>query len=265
MTVSLDIRKKLHLIIPEGSFVTRHWLLNQGINHHTIDNLVKSVQLEVVRKGIYKRPFTKLSWQGVVLALQQMYDFDVVIGGLTALELQGYAHYLPLNKSSQIHLFSKRSLPDWTSSVVEGTNFVCHLQSDLQSRAHLKNGFNSILKGNTFLFPWRDELPGLEMSDPERAILELLVDVPNEISFENAEQILQGMTSLSPNKLNELLLVCDNIRVRRLFLWMAERQNHQWFKKLNLADISLGSGNRVLLKGGVLNKKYKITVPQEYE
>ena len=108
-------------------------------------------------------------------------------------------------------------------------------------------------------------MPDLEISDPERAILELLVDVPNQISFENAEQIFQGMTSLSPNKLNELMLVCDNIRVRRLFLWMAERQNHQWFKKLNLESISLGIGNRVLVKGGILNKKYKITVPQEYE
>jgi hypothetical protein len=265
MSVSIDIRQKLHLMIPEGSFVTRNWLLNQGINHHTIDNLVKSVQLEIVRKGVYKRPFTKLSWQGVVLTLQKMYDFDVVIGGLTALELQGYAHYLPLNKTRQVHLFTQRSLPDWISTLVEETNFVCHLQSDLQSRAHLQNGFDRVLKGNTFLFPWRDELPGLEMSDPERAILELLVHVPNEISFENAEQILQGMTSLSPNKLNQLLLVCDNIRLRRLFLWMAERQNHQWFKKLNLEDISLGSGNRVLVKGGVLNKKYKITVPQEYE
>jgi hypothetical protein len=265
MSVSLDIRQKLHLMIPEGSFVTRNWLLNQDINHHTIDNLVKSVQLEIVRKGIYKRPFTKLSWQGVVLALQTMYDLDVVVGGLTALELQGYAHYLPINKFSQIHLFSKRSLPNWIGTVVEGTNFVSHLQSDLQSRSHIQNGFHKVLKGNTFLFPWRDELPALEMSDPERAILELLVGVPNEISFENAEQILQGMTSLSPNKLNELLLVCDNIRVRRLFLWMAERQNHQWFKKLNLEDIFLGSGNRVLVKGGVLNKKYKITVPQEYE
>ena len=265
MAISIDLRQKLHHLIPEGSFVTRSLLLNHKINHHTIDNLVKSAQLEIVRKGVYKRPFTKLSWQGVVLAIQKMYDFDVVIGGLTALELQGYAHYLPLNKTRQVHLFAQRSLPDWISTLVEETNFLCHLQSDLQSRAHLQNGFHRVLKGNTFLFPWRDELLALEMSDPERAILELLVDVPNEISFENAEQILQGMTSLSPNKLNELLLVCDNIRVRRLFLWMAERQNHQWFKKLNLERISLGSGNRVLVKGGVLNKKYKITLPQEYE
>ena len=108
-------------------------------------------------------------------------------------------------------------------------------------------------------------MPTLDMSNPERAILELMFDVPNDISFENAIQILQGMTSLSPSKLNELLLVCDNIRVRRIFLWMAERQNHPWFKKLNLENISLGSGNRVLVKGGVLNKKYKITVPQDYE
>jgi hypothetical protein len=265
MAISVDIRQKLHHLIPEGSFVSRSLLLNQNINHHTIDNLVKSVHLEVVRKGLYKRAFTKLSWQGVVFALQRMYDFDVVIGGLTALELQGYAHYLPLNKTRHVHLFAKRTLPDWISTLVEGTNFVCHLQSDLQSRVHLKNGFHSVMKKNTLAFPWRDDMPTLDMSNPERAILELMVDVPNDISFENAIQILQGMTSLSPSKLNELLLICDNIRVRRLFLWMAERQNHPWFKMLNLENISLGSGNRVLVKGGVLNKKYKITVPQDYE
>ena len=265
MAISVDIRQKLHLMIPEGSFVTRNWLLNQDIGRHTIDNLVKSAQLEVVVKGVYKRPFTNLSWQGVVFALQRMYGLDVVIGGLTALELQGYAHYLPLNNTRKVHLFIKNSLPDWISTLVEGTNFLCHLQSDLQSRVHLENGFHRVMKENTLSFQWRDDLPSLEMSDPERAFLELLVDVPNEVSFENAEQILQGMTSLSPNKLNELLLVCDNKRVRRLFLWMAERQNHPWFKKLNLERISLGSGNRVLVKGGVLNKKYKITVPQEYE
>jgi Transcriptional regulator, AbiEi antitoxin, Type IV TA system len=200
-----------------------------------------------------------------VLSLQKMYDFEVVVGGYTAIEMQGYSHYIPLNKERQVHLFSKKLLPEWIEGLIEGVNFILHLQSELQSRKHLQNEFSSVLSDNTISFPWREEMPQIKMSNPERAILELFADVPEKVSFENVEQILQGMTSLSPNKLNELLLVCDNIRVRRLFLWMAERQNHPWFKKLNLERISLGSGNRVLVKGGVLNKKYKITVPQEYE
>jgi hypothetical protein len=265
MSLNFELRQKLHLLVPEGVFVPRSWLLGQGVSQHAIDNLLKSKQLELISRGVYKRPYAKLTWQGVVLSLQKMYDFEVVVGGYTAIEMQGYSHYLSLNKERQIHLFSKKPLPDWIEGLIEGVNFIMHLQSELKSRKHLKNEFSSVLRDNIISFPWREEMPQLKISNPERAILEVLVDVPDKISFEHAEQILQGMTSLSPNKLNELLLVCDNIRVRRLFLWMAERQNHQWFKKLNLEDIFLGSGNRVLVKGGVLNKKYKITVPQEYE
>lgn len=265
MPLNIELRQKLHLLVPEGVFVPRSWLLGQGVSNHAIDNLLKSNQLELISRGVYKRPYTKLTWQGVVLSLQRMYNFEVVIGGYTALEIQGYSHYVPLNKERQVHIFSKNPLPHWIEGILEGINFIFHLQSELQSRKHDQNDFSQVLKENTISFPWREEMPQLILSNPERAILELLTDVPNKVSFEHAEQIFQGMTSLSPSKLQELLKVCDNIRVRRIFLWMAERQNHQWFKKLNLESISLGSGNRVLVKGGVLNKKYKITVPQEYE
>jgi hypothetical protein len=45
---------------------------------------------------------------------------------------------------------------------------------------------------------------------------------------------------------------------------MAEKSQHQWFKELELNKISLGSGKRVIVKNGVLDKKYQITVPREY-
>lgn len=252
-------------IVSEGLVVSRKWLLAKGITEHGIDNLVKAHQLDIVIRGVYKSPFIKVSWQSIVYSLQKIFNRNVVIGGISALEMEGFAHYLQLSRHKQIHLYTDEPLPAWINELSRDFSFTTHMQSSLQSRAHTQNEFANILRANTVSFPWREEMPQLVISNPERAILELVADVPDKISFEHAEQILQGMTSLSPSKLQDLLMVCDNIRIRRLFLWMAERQNHPWFKKLSLESISLGSGNRVLVKGGILNKKYKITVPQEYE
>ena len=53
---------------------------------------------------------------------------------------------------------------------------------------------DNYLRQNT----WQASLPPLIYSCPEKAILELLVDVPNIISFEHADQLMQGLHNLSP-------------------------------------------------------------------
>lgn len=105
----------------------------------------------------------------------------------------------------------------------------------------------------------------LKISCPERACLEMLNEVPNKISLEHADQLIQGMTSLSPRTLQKLLEVCTNVKVKRLFLWLASRHNYTWFSKLNTDNLDLGSGNRVIVKGGELDKTYKITVPKDFQ
>ncbi|BCH12782.1 hypothetical protein MesoLj131c_70400 (plasmid) [Mesorhizobium sp. 131-3-5] len=48
---------------------------------------------------------------------------------------------------------------------------------------------------------------------------------------------------------------------------MAERHSYAWLKKLPkpeaLDELGLGRGNRVLVGGGRLDTKYRITVPEE--
>ena len=79
------------------------------------------------------------------------------------------------------------------------------------------------------------------------------MDVPKSISFEHADQLLQGLTTLSPRRLERLLKRTRNIKVRRLFYWFAERNNFPWFQKLpspdTLDDLGLGSGKRITVSG----------------
>ena len=103
----------------------------------------------------------------------------------------------------------------------------------------------------------------MRISNPELAIMEVLMDVPKRVSFDHADELMQGLTQLSPRKLTELLNVCKNVKVKRLFFWLAERYaNYPWRKRLGAEDFDLGVGKRVIAKGGKLDNRYLITVPE---
>jgi len=53
--------------------------------------------------------------------------------------------------------------------------------------------------------------------------------------------------------------------VKRLFLFMAEKAGHAWFKHLGLhpTKVEIGQGKRSIVQGGAFVPKYGITVPRE--
>jgi len=103
------------------------------------------------------------------------------------------------------------------------------------------------------------------MSSPERAVLELLDEVPQRETFHQADMLMEGLRNLSPRRLHKLLVDCRSVKVKRLFLWFAERHDHAWLKQLNRKDIDLGHGKRMLVRGGKLDPKFNITVPENLD
>jgi hypothetical protein len=101
----------------------------------------------------------------------------------------------------------------------------------------------------------------LVVSTPERALLELLDELPQHESFHQVDMLIESLRTLSPRRLQTLLTNCRNIKVKRLFFWFADRHNHTWLKHLDRSTISLGSGKRMLVKNGKLDPQYLITVP----
>ncbi|WP_417659262.1 type IV toxin-antitoxin system AbiEi family antitoxin domain-containing protein [Pseudidiomarina sp.] len=53
--------------------------------------------------------------------------------------------------------------------------------------------------------------------------------------------------------------------MKRLFLYLAEKANHDWVQYLDLSSVNLGSGKRAIVANGVYIPKYQITVPKELE
>ena len=263
MFVNTSRRSLLNAMVPEGMVVSRKWLLNNNLNRHSIDNLVKTGHLEAVATGVFKKPDSPVSWEGLVSSLQQYFSLDLVVGGLTALELQGLGHYVPMTAQNIVHVYVKEPLPKWVNNL-SWVSFIQHRSKFLlktNSKKELEPGYDD----QTFTQNWSNGKFTLYTSIPERAILEALDGVPETISFEHAGQLMQGMTAVSPKKMEELLVLSKSLKAKRLFFWFAEQQNYPWLAKIDRSKIQLGVGKRVIAKEGKLDKKYLITVPREYE
>jgi len=248
----------LSRLLPYGQLASRYHLMEKGLSSHTLDNYLKSGKLEKVVPGFYKHPESRLSWKGVVASLPELVNGPVAIGGLTSLELQGFAQYLFLNKQQRVHLYSPESCSVRLKQVFR--------QMEVELCWH-KTGrlWKKGWPGTDALrqHQWRDDTAAMVISTPEQAILEVLMSLPEEISFEHAEQLMQGLTQLSPRKLESLLQSCKSVKVKRLFFWFADRFTYPWCNKLNSNDYDLGSGKRVIALAGKLDGRFNITIPKE--
>jgi len=111
--------------------------------------------------------------------------------------------------------------------------------------------------------PWWQWDWKLILSTPERALLELLDELPERETFHQVDMLMQGLTNLSPRRLQNLLTDCKSVKVKRLFFFFADRHAHAWLKPLKKQTFDLGTGKRMLAKGGKLDPTYHITVPED--
>lgn len=270
--------------LPEGLLVDAAWLQRRGYSSALRSKYVKHRWLQQPVRGLYRRPpatfpaavIEDVRWEQVVISLQTMLQLPFVVGGRTALELQGFAHYLRSGGPPEIHLYGERTLPPWVSKLKLETTFIFHKAQKLfehkaihhlekQSEGSASQNRTTALQSGFTFEPWGQWQWPLMLSLPERAILELLDDVPQRETFQQADVLMEGLSNLRPRLLHTLLVECRSVKVKRLFLWFAERHGHRWMTKLDLTGIDLGQGKRMLVSGGKLNTKYNITVPEEFD
>lgn len=248
-------QSELEHLVPVGVPASRRWLIAQGVTVSRLDNAVKSGKLMAITTGVYARPGYPVDWKGVVYGLQREMS-GMVLGGVTALELQGRGHYVALTKEKHLTAFAPHSAPPWLKRLP------LSVRVEWLGTARLwKSGVDV---GQLALQPyeWREGLSPLAVAAPERAILEVLSLVPQRISFEHADNLFQGLTSLSPKRLGGLLQMCDSVKAKRLLFWLARRYSYPWSARLNSKDYDLGSGKRVIERQGRLDSEFLITVPE---
>ncbi len=232
--------------------MTLGYLKENGISGELVKRYKNSSWIESVGRGAYRLTGDNVTWEGALYTIQQQLRLTARPGGRTALELKGYGHYLSA-ETRMLYFFGLPGeyLPQWFKDY---------------------NWLSDYLYTTTNLFPHELELPLSEfkfrdfrllISGPELAALEMLYHVPKNQGFGEAAHITESLTTLRPQIVQQLLENCNSIKVKRLFLYLAEKQNHSWLKDLEFSKINLGIGKRVIAKNGFLDKKYQITVPKE--
>ena len=228
------------------SFFARH-----GVSRKLADQYRSSGWIDSVGRGAFVRRGDKVGWEGAVYALQHHADKAIQPGGRTALELNGYAHYVRMGSRRQVHLYGPpgQRLPRWLKDHDWGVD-LRYFGTTLFGRP-VDVGAKTI---GEF---------ALSISSPERAILEVLEGVPRITSFDEARLLMEGLPTLRPGLMQELLEACTSVKVKRLCLFLADATDMPWRSALVDDRIDLGSGKRQVVAGGRLDARYGITVPRE--
>lgn len=234
---------------PSGVVYLSSWLTRNGFSTQLLNRYKKSNWLTSIGTGAWVRVGEKPTYEGAIYAIQEQSKLSIHVGGKTALSLLGKAHYLELS-TQQIILFgsSKEKLPAWFSKYDWGLKVNYFSSSFLPPNDGLMT-----LERNTF---------SLQVSNPIRAFLECLYLVPKKQDFIECYEIMEGLNNLRPKQVQGLLEQCTSVKVKRLFLYMAEKSKHDWFNYINLETIDIGKGKRSLVKDGVYISKYGITIPK---
>jgi len=250
-----DISKqtKLNQLIsnwPKGTLKTVKELEAVGYTPQLLKVYSNSNWIELFMRGMYKLYHDNVTWQGALFATQQRSNTTWHAGGKTALILKGYGHYLSPQETSA-YLFCARS--EGIRTWVKEFNELIIIRNEIFNYTK-EESFTKFNVGNF----------SIKISTPELAAMEMLYLVPKAQSFDEALKITEGLTTLRSQLVQNLLEECKSVKVKRLFLFMADKHEHAWLKELSMEKINLGSGKRVIVEDGMLDKKYNITVPKEY-
>ena len=105
----------------------------------------------------------------------------------------------------------------------------------------------------------------LYVSSPEQAFLECLIFAPKSYSYMDLYYVMEQLTTLRSDVVQHLLETLDNNRVKRMFLYMAEKAGHFWFEELHPEKIDVGTGKIQAAANGTFNRKYNMTIPKDLE
>jgi len=246
--------QKLEHCLPDGLVVSRKWLNSKGFRGPLVDYYLRSGRLVAVGRGAYRRPGPTLKWEHVLYSLQTA-GLPVRVGGQTALDLQGLAHYLPLQGITRLLVYGVDKLPAWVAQLQLPYSLILCKSRLFDSLP--ENALTSIAFGH---WDWQ-----IHYSSRELALFELLAEIKTGTDFEFVDRYFESMTVLRSRLINALLLACTSIKVKRLFMWFAERHHHQWRNELDMSGVNFGTGKRVIVKAGALNRKYGIIVPREMQ
>lgn len=220
--------KTLYTCFQPGTPLTSEDLAALGISADLAVHYVRSGWLKRLARGVYSRPGEPLSLHASLLALERKIE-GLHVGGKTALDWYGVRQYVSQQQQA-VHLYGWKAtrLPDW---------FTKHFPAEY----HRKRLFREKPSVLLHVAPLEGRSGAPRVSEPERAVLELLSEVGVREPLQEARELMESTHGLRADVLTELLKVCTSVKTVRLCLRMGADLSLPWNAKLNPAKLPTGS------------------------
>lgn len=249
-TINKTKINQLLTTLPQGTVLLSSWLVGQGYSLDLQKRYRKSQWLESIGTGAMMRSGDRVDYYGAIYALQKHAGLSIHPGGRTALSLLGKAHYLELSAVKALLFGDEREkLPVWFKEHDWSVEVDYYPTSFLPKELGLED-----FEVKNF---------SIKVSCAARAMMECLYLAPAKQDLQECFELMEGLNNLRPKIVQQLLEQCSSIKVKRLFLYLADKASHVWMKYLDLQKVDLGKGKRSLVKNGIYIAKYQITVPKE--
>lgn len=238
----------IHQEVPNGAVFSSGWLAENKVSRKEQVSYVKSGWLVRIAQGVYHFAGENPSLYDALSSYGRQTKMDYHLCASTALELKGYSHFVPMGKPRAYISSSQKRLPTWL------------LLREWDMEIHY---FTTGVLGDIGIEDFTYGDLTLRISSPERAIMECLLLAPAQYTLMDVYYLMEMLSTLRPKLLTRLLTSCTSVKVKRLFLYMAEKTNFQWLKAIDMSAVTLGTGTRSIEEGGKLIEKYKIVVSKE--
>lgn len=219
--------KKLYSDFERGTPLTSQDLSGAGISADLAVHYVRSGWLNRLARGVFARPGESLSLHSCLRVLERTID-GLHVGGKTALDWYGIRQYVPQRETVQLYGWRATRLPDWFTK-------------QFPAEYHRKRLFREKPHTPLHVAPFEGRQSAPRVSEPERAILELLSEVGVREPLQEARDVMEGADRLRADVLTKLLKACTNIKTVRLCLQLGTELSLPWRAKLKVANLPTGS------------------------
>lgn len=250
--MNIENRTKINRLLQNwqpGGLYFSSWLKENGYSDQLLHSYRKTGWFTTLSKGVMRRAGDKLSSFAALSSYNEQMKKGFHIGAHSALELSGFSHYVPMGKPLLMvgHPIEEK-VPKWMKN--EGFEY------------HLKFFSTKMIPTNHLTTFNLGEYKML-VSVPEKAFLECLHLAPKQYGYLDLFYIMEQLTTFRTKVVQDLLEKTDSIKVKRLFLYMAQKAGHEWFNGIDLSKISIGTGKHQFAENGVYLPEYMITIPKE--
>lgn len=237
------MESKLNLVMtrmPEGMPLTSARLAEAGVSADLAVRYARSGWLNRLARGVYQRAGDALELHPTLRMLEAEVP-GLHVGGKTALDWYGVRQYVVQRPTLLLYGWEAWRVPAW-------------FNERFPARYHRKRLFRETPAAMAGVSRFNDAPDAPLVSEPERALLELLSEVGVRQPLVEASELAEGMHTLRRDRLIELLRSCTSVKTVRLCLMLGREHGMPWAEGLEAAGLPTGSKSRWVArsKGGLL-------------